>query len=236
MFIIILQFFNVFHYVLSHKSCVCVLEAPVRRQELKVRLTNLTTCTISASTDFYFLFFLMFDFFLIHISQIDVIMTTKHDMHEFFFVCFCFQHGHNRGDIQLRFKQNKHHPFKPIFFPWFFSRQMHHCFSFIKILYSQKKRIYIFFISPVTVEGRGQQPSSKLKHLPEYFVKLAENTWQRLLFLLLHTALIHYSSAWHEFLHTDNVKSLYFISTAWIFFFLLSLNSLSRTISFILFI
>lgn len=102
----------------------------------------------------------------------------------------------------------------PYFFhDFFFSRTNASFFSFIKILYSQKTkqktktiRIYIFY-SPVTVWGWGQQPCSKRWNI-------CQNTlwsWQKILqclhFLLLHTALIRYSSAWHEFLNTNYPKS-----------------------------
>lgn len=62
LFNIILQSFIVYHYV-SHKFLLLyVFQSPLPKwwwgsQELEVKTTNLTTCTISASTDFFFFLF-----------------------------------------------------------------------------------------------------------------------------------------------------------------------------------
>lgn len=173
---------------------------------------------------FFFSFFLFFPYFWfwIHISQMDIIMTTKHDMHNIFFCLFSMDITEEIYNWDSNKTSTIH--LNPYFFSMIFFRQMHHCFSFIKILYSQKTNkhkkqtkktnTYIFSFS-CNSWGRGQQPSSKRWNI-------CQNTlwsWQKILqcphFLLLHTALIHYSSAWHEFLHTDNPKSLYFITTTW---------------------
>lgn len=97
---------------------------------------------------FLFFFFLFLIWYTFHKWTSLWLLNTSCTISFFVF------HKHNRGDIQLRFKQNKHHPFKPIFFnDFFFFRQMHHCFSFFKILYSSKETICIFLFSPVTVGG-----------------------------------------------------------------------------------
>lgn len=124
---------------------------------------------------FFFSFFSFFD--LIHISQMDIIMTAKHVMHSIFFFFVVFN-KHNRGDIQLRFKQNKHHPFKPIFFnDFFFFRQMHHCHS-LKY-YTVKKKQYVYFLlSSVTVGGKQQPCSVTLKHISATICQNTFWNWQ----------------------------------------------------------
>lgn len=127
-----------------------------------------------------FIFFLSFfsSFFdLIHISQMDIIMTAKHVMHNNFLFVF---NKHNRGDIQLRFKQNKHHPFKPIFSMIFFFLQTNAPFFFHSLkYYTVKKKQCIFLCSPVTVGGQTATIFYYAEmdfsvHPPEYFLKLAE--------------------------------------------------------------
>lgn len=90
---------------------------------------------------FCFAFFLSF-FDLIHISQMDIIMTAKHVMHNNFFCLFSI----NITDIQLRLKQNKHHPLKPILFNNFFSsdRCTNVFFHSLKY-YTVEKEIMFFF-------------------------------------------------------------------------------------------
>lgn len=132
---------------------------------------------------FYFFFFLFF--FFLHF----LIWYTFHKWTSLwllntsctitFFFLFVFN-KHNRGDIQLRFKQNKHHPFKPIFsMIFFFFRQMHHFFFHSLKYYTVKKKQCIFFLrSPVTVGGKQQPCFIMLKHIS---VTICQNTlwsWQ----------------------------------------------------------
>lgn len=98
----------------------------------------------------------------------------------------------------------------PYFFPWFFFPDeciiVFHSLKYYTV--KKTKTIHIiFFYSPVTVGEQGQQPGSKRWNI-------CQNTlwsWQKILqclhFLLLRTALIRYSSAWHEFLNTAYPKS-----------------------------
>lgn len=111
-------------------------------KNFKVKPTNLITCTISASTEFFFfLFYFCHIFFLIwytfHKWTSLWLLNTSCTI-SFFLSVF---NKHNRGDIQLRFKQNKHHPFKPMFFNDF-SFSSDKCivvFHFLKY-YTVKKR------------------------------------------------------------------------------------------------
>lgn len=168
MFIIILQSFNLFFSscLVPQVFCLCFRGAcQTSRTEIQTHYSNhmYNKCIYG----FFFLFFSPYFWFLIHISQMDIttngLLNTTCTISFFFLFLF---NGHNRGDIQLRFKQNKHHPFEPIFFPWFFfSRQMHHCFSFIKILYSQKtktiRRFFLFSCNSCGVGGSNQVLSAE---------------------------------------------------------------------------
>lgn len=120
---------------------------------------------------FFFAFsvFVLFFFLnLIHISQMDIFMTAKHVMHNIFFLSVF--NKHNRGDIQLRFKQNKHHPFNPMFSMIFFLLQTNaslffHSLKYYTVKKNKNPNMYSFTLSCNFLLGGGggggrQQPCS----------------------------------------------------------------------------
>lgn len=178
MFNIILQSFIVFHYVVSHMSFLCLSEPPaqtsVRQSELEVKPTNLTTCTISASTDFFFsfLFFLHFlIWYTFHKWTSLWLLNTSCTIT--FFCLFSINITEAIYNSDLNKTSTIH--LNPYFQWFFFSSDKCTIFFFHSLkYYTVKKKQCIFSCSPVTVGGKQQPLSLVLKRIS---VSICQNTF-----------------------------------------------------------
>lgn len=123
----------------------------------------------------FFHFFVFFD--LIHISQMDIIMTAKHVMHNIFFL-FVFI---NITEAIYNSDSNKTstihlNPYLQCVF-FFFFRQMHHCFHSLKYYTVQRKQ-YVYFIFSCNSGGISNYVqfcwTISANHLLRYFLQRAK--------------------------------------------------------------